>query len=222
MSGFSYAHGDTSKGEKPSLTSPFNEAKISEKVRFLKNGVIPREIPTADEETLSFLQTVIGAKNPENILEIGTAVGISAAVMLETCPAAHLLTIERDESFYNEAKANLLSLNLSERAECVLGDAGEVIEKLTGEYDFIFLDCAKAQYIKYLPRLKKLLKKGGVLFADDVLLFGWLTGECPVPKKRKMLFEHISEYVQAVKNDSELYTTIINIGDGVALSVKRI
>ena len=221
MSEFSYAHGDTSKGEKPSLTTPFNKSKIGEKLRDIRNGAIPREIPTADEETLCFLQTLIGSKRPERILELGTAVGISAAVMLEACPKSEITTVERDENFYIEAKENLASLGLSERAECILGDADEVIEKLDKEYDFIFLDCAKVQYIKYLPRLKKLLKKGGLLVADDVLLYGWLTGEAPVPKKRKMLFEHVSEFVNAVTEDAELFTTIINIGDGVALCTKR-
>ena len=102
-----------------------------------------------------------------------------------------------------------------------MGDAGEEILKLPEDkFDFIFLDCAKVQYIKYLPRLKKLLKKGGVLVADDILLFGYITGEEEVPKKRKMLVEHIKEYVSAVTNDCELFTTILDIGNGVAVSTK--
>ncbi len=83
------------------------------------------------------------------------------------------------------------------------------------------MDCAKAQYIKYLPELKRLLKKGGTLVADDVLLFGWLTGESEVPKKRKMLYKHVCEYVEAVTSDTGLITTVMDIGDGLALSVKR-
>lgn len=106
------------------------------------------------------------------------------------------------------------------RVNAINGDAGEVLGMLDGAYDFIFMDCAKVQYIKYLPKLKKLLKRGGVLLADDILLFGWLTGETEVPQKRKMLFKHICEYVQAVTNDPELCTSIINTGDGLAMSVK--
>ena len=102
-----------------------------------------------------------------------------------------------------------------------MGDAGEEIEKLEGGYDFIFLDCAKVQYVKYLPRLKTLLKKGGVLAADDVLLFGYVTGEEETPKKRRMLVEHVKEYIAAATGDEELTTTVINVGNGVALSVKN-
>ncbi len=112
-------------------------------------------------------------------------------------------------------------MGVSDRVTLICGDAGEVINKLDGKYDFIFLDCAKVQYVKYLPRLKTLLRSGGVLLADDVLLFGFVTGEQPVPPKRRMLVEHIKEYISAVTSDPELTTTVLDIGNGVALSVKK-
>ena len=77
------------------------------------------------------------------------------------------------------------------------------------------------QYIKLLPQLKRVLKKGGVLIADDVLLYGWVNGEVPAPKKRKMLVEHIREYIAAVTEDEQLSTSILDVGDGLAMSVKK-
>ena len=132
-----------------------------------------------------------------------------------------MTTIERDLDFYNRAKQNFENAGLSDRVNPILGDVGEVLNKLDGRYDFIFMDCAKVQYIKYLPRLKELMNTGGVLIADDVLLFGYVTGEEEVPKKRKMLVEHIKEYISAVTNDDELYTTILDVGNGIAMSVKK-
>ncbi|MCI9407099.1 MAG: O-methyltransferase [Clostridia bacterium] len=217
---FNYAHNDTSSGERKTPTAIFNIPSVSDKVRALRAGAFSRRIPVADDETLNFLITLLSAVRPKNILELGTAVGVSGAVMLGVCPEARLTTIERDENFYAEALANFSALKMDERVTAVCGDAGEVLETLGGEFDFIFLDCAKAQYIKYLPRLKKLLKKGGVLLADDVLLYGWITGEEEVPKKRKMLARHVKEFVDAVTNDKELTTTILNTGDGLSLSVK--
>lgn len=217
---FNYAHNDTSSGERKTPTAVFNTPSISEEVRLLREDAFSRRIPVADDETLNFLITFLSAVRPKNILELGTAVGVSGAVMLGVCPEARLTTIERDEIFYAEAMANFSVLKIAERVTALCGDAGEVIETLGGEFDFIFLDCAKAQYIKYLPRLKKLLKKGGVLLADDVLLYGWITGEEEVPKKRKMLARHVKEFVDAVTNDNELTTTILNTGDGLSLSVK--
>lgn len=222
MTDFTYAHKNTQEGERATSTAPFNKPQISEEILSLRLNAFKEEIPVSDDETLCFLQTFLAALKPENILELGTAVGVSGAAMLQTCPDAHLTTVERDGNFYKKAVENFKNLNLWDRVAAISGDAGEEILKLPeGEFDFIFLDCAKVQYIKYLPRLKKLLKKGGVLLADDVLLFGYVTGEEETPKKRKMLVEHIKEYLSAVTNDNELYTTVLDIGNGIAISVKK-
>ncbi|MDE7181629.1 MAG: O-methyltransferase [Clostridia bacterium] len=218
---YGYAHMNTAAGERATPTAQFNRPAVSDKISALRQSAFDRQIPTADDETLNFLITFLSAYQPKNILELGTAVGISGAVMLDICKTAHLTTVERDEKFFAEAAENFSALGFKDRVTQVLGDAGETIETLEGQFDFIFLDCAKVQYIKYLPRLKNLLKSGGVLLADDVLLFGWLTGEAPVPEKRKMLYTHVKEYVDAVTADKELTTTIINLGDGLALSVKK-
>lgn len=221
MTDFNYAHKNTQEGERATKTAPFNKPQIEE-IQSLRLNAFKKEIPVSDDETLCFLQTFLAALKPENVLELGTAVGLSGAVMLQTCPYAHLTTVERDENFYNSATENFNKLNLSDRVTAILGDAGDEIEKLDeNQFDFIFLDCAKVQYIKYLPRLKKLLKHGGVLVADDVLLFGYVTGEAEVPKKRRMLVTHIKEYLSAVTTDKELYTSVLDIGNGVAMSVKK-
>ena len=222
MTDFNYAHKNTEKGERATKTAPFNKPQLGEEIQALRQSAFKAEIPVSDDETLCFLQTFLSTIKPENILELGTAVGVSGAVMLQTCTGAHLTTVERDENFYNTAVENFNALNLASKVTAVFGDAGEEILKLPeNAFDFIFLDSAKVQYIKYLPRLKKLLKSGGVLVADDILLFGYITGEEEVPKKRKMLVEHIKEYLTAVTNDKELYTTVLDIGNGVAVSVKK-
>ena len=220
MMDFNYAHNDTSSGERKTPTAKFNIPRLSQRVQTIRKSAFERGIPTADDETLNFLVTLLSAVRPKRILELGTAIGISASVMLDICADAHLTTIERDENFYKEAVQNLAPY--SGRFNAIWGDAGEEIQKLEGSFDFIFLDCAKVQYIKYLPKLKELLNAGGILLADDILLYGWITGETEVPKKRKMLAKHIEEYIDAVTSDNELTTTIINAGDGLALSVKKL
>ncbi len=220
MPDYTYAHRDNSVPERETHTEKFNKPKISEALQRLRKDAFAREIPISGDETLCFLLTQIAAANAVNILEIGTATGVTAAAVLQTCPNARITTIERDGAFYNEASQNFQALGLSQRVTQMLGDAGEVLPRLSGGYDFIFLDSAKVQYVKYLPHLKRLLRRGGTLFADDVLLYGYVTGEIPTPPKRKMLVAHIEEYIQAVINDDELITSVVNIGNGVALSVK--
>ena len=216
-----YAHFNTRDGERKTSTARFTIPHVSKQLQDLLESAFERSIPTADDETLQFLLTFLRALQPKNILELGTATGISGIAMLDVCPGAHLTTIEKNANFFEEAASNFKCFGIDMRVNAILGDAGEEIQVLSGTYDFIFMDCAKVQYIKYLPRLKELLAPGGVLLADDILLFGWITGEAEVPQKRKMLFQHVSEYVQAVTNDEELSTTIIDVGDGLALSVKR-
>ena len=216
-----YAHFNTRDGERKTPTAQFNRPHISKELQSLRESAFERSIPTADDETLQFILTFLSALQPKNILELGTATGISGIAMLETCPVAHLTTIEKNTDFLEEAQANFKCFGMNMRVNAINADAGEAIHMLAGTYDFIFMDCAKVQYIKYLPTLKKLLARGGILLADDILLFGWITGETKIPQKRKMLAQHICEYVQAVTDDKELSTTIINIGDGLALSVKR-
>lgn len=218
---YDYAHKNTSEGERSTATSVFNKVKLSAKIEEIILSANKREIPVSDRETLSFLLTLVSAVQPKRILEIGTAVGVSAAAMLSVCKSAHITTIEKNEVFFSEAAQNFVNLDISPHVSQILGDAGEVLKTLEGPFDFIFLDSAKVQYVKYIPHLKRLLKSGGVLLADDVLLFGYVTGEALVPPKRKMLVEHIKEYISAVTTDPDLTTTIINLGNGLAMSVKK-
>ena len=156
---------------------------------------------------------------PKNILEIGTAVGLSGVAMLSTLPTARLTTIELEEERYMEAKGNFEKFGFQNRVNAYLGDAGEILSMMDGEFDFVFLDGPKAQYEKYLFDLKRLMKKGAVLFADDVLLYGWVSGVEPTPKKRHSIVDKIRSYLENVTNDKDFITSVLDIGDGVALSV---
>jgi len=218
---FNYAHGDTSKPERESRTAALNVFKMPQMVKDIRNRAFLREIPVSSDETLVFLNICVEMAKPENILEIGTAVGVSGICMLEHCPAAHLTTIEINEDFAAEARANFALAKQADRVTLICADAQEVLPALPSEkFDFIFLDGAKVQYVKYLPQLKRVLRAGGCIFADDVLLYGWVNGEVETPKKRRSLVRHIREYIQAAMQDEELYTTVVDVGDGVALSIK--
>lgn len=218
---FTYAHRDTGVPERASRTAGLNKLFVTDKVARLRKLAHEREVPTASDETLNFLLTLALAKNVENILEVGCAEGITSLALLDTCESAHLTAIEREEKFIRAFKDNLNAY--AGRYTLFEGDALDICAELKdGAYDFIFLDCAKVQYIKLLPELKRILKKNGVLLADDILMYGWVNGEAETPKKRKMLVEHIREYIQAVTNDEELQTSILDVGNGLAMSVKKV
>ena len=200
-------------------TASLVKLNIDERIDSLRKDALLREIPVCDDETLQFLLLVLSSKKPERILEIGTAVGLSASAMLSVLPNAKVTTIELEEERFLEAKRNFERLGFSDRVTTYLGDAGEILSMMDGEFDFVFLDGPKAQYEKYLFDLKRLMKKGAILFADDVLLYGWVSGEEETPQKRRSIVEKIRSYLQVITSDKDFTTSVLNVGDGVALSV---
>ena len=200
-------------------TASLVKLNIDERIATLRADALSRGIPVADDETLNYLLVTLKALRPRRILEIGTAVGLSAAAMLYACPEATVTTMELDEDRYLEAKQNFKKLGVESRVNSYLGDAFEILTMMDGEFDFVFLDGPKAQYEKYLYDIKRLLKKGGVLFSDDVLLYGWVSGEEETPQKRRSIVEKIRGYLNVLTNDKSFMTSVLNVGEGVAISV---
>ncbi|MBO5026961.1 MAG: O-methyltransferase [Clostridia bacterium] len=202
-------------------TASLVQLNIDERISARRKDALLRGIPVADDETLQFLLLTLAAVKPTRILEIGTAVGLSTVAMLYECQNARVTTMELEEERYLEAKQNFADFDVSDRVTAHLGDAGEILAMMDGEFDFVFLDGPKAQYEKYLFDLKRLMKKGAVLFADDVLLYGWVSGEEPTPQKRHSIVDKIRSYLDTVTKDRDFITSVLNVGDGVALSVYR-
>ena len=200
-------------------TASLVKLKTDERIVALRADALSRGIPVADDETLNYLLVTLKALQPRRILEIGTAVGLSAAAMLLACPDATVTTMELDEERYLEAKKNFKDLGLENRVTSYLGDAFEILTMMDGQFDFVFLDGPKAQYEKYLFDIKRLLKTGGVLFSDDVLLYGWVSGEEETPQKRRSIVEKIRGYLDVLTNDESFTTAVLNVGEGVAVSV---
>ena len=200
-------------------TASLVKLHIDERIQARREDALKRGIPVADDETLNFLLVLLQAIQPKRILEIGTAVGLSGTAMLSVCPDARLTTMELEEERYLEAKKTFADFGITDRVSAYLGDAGEILAMMDGEYDFVFLDGPKAQYEKYLFDLKRLMKKGATLFADDVLLYGWVSGEEPTPQKRQSIVDKIRSYLHTITEDKDFSTSVINLGDGVALSI---
>lgn len=173
--------------------------------------------PTAADDTLCYLLQTAERIKPRRILEIGAAEGLTSCT-LALATQARLTAIEYDAERAKRARENFRLFCVENRVTLHEGDAGEILPLLEGEYDLIFLDGPKVQYLRYLPDCKRLLARGGVLLSDDVLLFGWVRGE--PPQKRRMLVEHIREYLRALQEDNELKTEILDLGEGLAVSRK--
>ncbi len=173
--------------------------------------------PTCADETLAKILSVASAIGAENILEIGAAEGLTSIALL-LAGAKRVTAIEKDPVRAEKARENFTLFGLRESVTLFEGDAAEILPLMEGLFDLIFLDGPKVQYSRYLPHLKRLLRRGGYLLSDDVLLFGWVDGE--PPKKRRMLIQHIREYLRVLQSDPDFHTEILGIGEGLAVSEK--
>ena len=155
-------------------------------------------IPIVRDKTLEKLLEISRKEDVKKILEIGTAVGYSTKQNIEK--AGYL----RQTRLFNQ-------------------DALETLQDLvkSGEkFDLVFLDGAKGQYIKYLPYLKQMLNKKGIIFADNINLLGYVNSDF-VPHKHRSMVNNMKKFIEALKNDSELVTTFYNIDDGFSISQKK-
>lgn len=180
-------------------------------------------VPVIREETAPFLQTMTAAMKPAAILEVGTAVGYSALLMAEAMPAdCHITTIEKYEKRIPEARENFIRAGETERITLLEGDAQELLEGLTGPFDLVFLDAAKGQYLTWLPRLLELMRPGGMLLSDNVLQEGHIVeSRYAVERRNRTIHARMREYLYELKHSEKLMTTIIPIGDGMAVSILK-
>ena len=181
-------------------------------------------VPIIRTEMESFLRVLLYIKKPKRILELGTAVGYSAILMSECIDEdGKITTIENYEKRIVEAKKNIELSGKGQIIELLEGDATEVMKTLPSQqFDFVFMDAAKAQYIYFLPEVLRLMKKGAVLITDNVLQEGDLIESRFVVERRdRTIHKRMREYLEVVKNHEELETSIVPIGDGITISVKK-
>ena len=201
-----------------SLESP--EREIIERI---EEEALDAYVPIIRKETQSFLKVLMMMKQPKRILEIGAAVGFSAILMSEYMPEdGQITTIENYEKRIPVARENFKRAGKEEKITLLEGDALEIMRTLEGPYDFIFMDAAKGQYIHYMPEAIRLLSPGGVLMSDNVLQDGDLIeSRFAVERRNRTIHSRMREYLYELKHDERLLTTILPLGDGVALSIKK-
>ena len=193
------------------------EISANERLDALRKKAREGRDPTCADETLAYMLNMAREINCARVLEIGAGEGLTSVAFLLN-GAGSVVAIENDPVRAAQARENFKLFGVEGRAELVEGDAGEVLPRLAGEFDLIFLDGPKVQYCAYFPHCKRLLRRGGALFSDDVLLYGWVRGE--PPKKRRMLVAHIREYLDVLQSDPDFQTEILQLGEGLAVSRK--
>ena len=179
-------------------------------------------VPIIRKEMQSFLKLLLAMTKPKRILEVGTAVGFSSILMAEYDPVpCEIVTIENYEKRIPIARENFKRAGKEEQITLLEGDALEILKSLDETYDFIFMDAAKGQYIYYMPEVIRLLEHGGVLVSDNVLQEGdIIESRFAVERRNRTIHSRMRGYLYELKHHKLLETSIIPLGDGVALSTK--
>ena len=191
------------------------DTKNSEILEDIEREALADNVPIIRREMQSFLKV--------RVLEVGTAVGFSALLMSEYVPEeCAITTIENYEKRIPIARQNFVRAGKEKKITLLEGDAMDVLKTLEGPYDFIFMDAAKGQYIHYLPEILRLLAKGGILVSDNVMQDGdVIESRFAVERRDRTIHARMREYLYELKHNDALVTSIIPLGDGVALSVKK-
>ena len=180
-------------------------------------------VPVIRPSMQNLLKLLLAMNQPKRILEVGTAIGFSALLMSEYGPKnCHITTIEKYEKRIPLAKENFAKAGKTEQITLLEGDAAEILKELEGPYDFIFMDAAKGQYIHFMPDILRLLADGGLLVSDNVLQDGdIIESRFAVTRRNRTIHARMREYLYELMHHPQLVTSILPVGDGVTVSVKK-
>jgi predicted O-methyltransferase YrrM len=181
-----------------------------------------RGLPLVQPASARLLQSLVIATGARRVLEIGTCIGYSAIWMARVLPAdGMLITIEADPDRAAAARENIERAGLGERISVIVGDASRYLHKVAGPFDLVFQDSDKQLYEPMLDRLIALMRPGGVLASDNVLWSGEVVeGYVSAPRHDADDTAALRRYNMRLASDVRLITTILPVGDGVALSVR--
>ena len=196
------------------------ETENSPILELIEREALADRVPIIRKEMQSFLKVMLQIKHPDRILEVGTAIGFSAILMGScTSDECRITTIENYDRRIPIARENFRRAGMEEKITLMEGDALEVMKGLSGSFDFIFMDAAKGQYMAYLPEVLRLLPSGGILVSDNVLQNGdIIESRFAVERRDRTIHSRMREYLYTLKHHPELETSILPLGDGVALS----
>ncbi|HAX73794.1 MAG TPA: SAM-dependent methyltransferase [Firmicutes bacterium] len=206
------------------LMSCFNTIEHDELTLEMKEYAQKHDVPIIQDEGLELMLQLLRIKNPNSILEIGSAIGYSSLMMARHLPQCNIVTIERDDARYMDAVNYHNRSTISDQVDLIKADALEINndELPIQKYDVIFIDAAKAQYQKFFEKYEGLLKDDGMIISDNLLFHGFVLEQEQIESRNlRQLVRKINRYNHWLANHPDYNTLLLPMGDGVAISLKR-
>lgn len=177
-------------------------------------------VPIIQPEVARFLSFIIKYGRVKSILEVGTAIGYSSIVMHKAAGGCRIVTIERDQDMIQKAAYNISKLELNNDIIIKTGEASEILESMDDRFDLIFLDAAKGQYMEFFPHCHRMLNENGIIFADNVLFRGMVATNELLIRRKITIVKRMRKYLKFMSENKDYDTSILPLGDGVAVSYK--
>ncbi len=197
--------------------------KTEGELGLLQEKSYKENVPIIPNDVVRLMSVLLSIKKPKKILEIGCAVGFSSSLMSSFLQeGGTVTTIERYPVMIEKAKQNIKNLGLEDKINLIEGDANEVLKNLDGKYDVIFMDAGKGQYINILKDVYRLLEVGGIIIADDILQNGDVAKpKEEIVKRQRTIHYRLNDFLKEITQNKALETSILTIGDGVAICYKK-
>ena len=197
----------------------------AEPLKTIEKEALADDVPIIKTSTQRLLRFLVKMKKPQHIHEVGCAVGFSAVLMSEAMPdGGHLTTIEKVPQRIQKARENFLLAGKVDAITLLEGDATQILKELVKahkQYDMIFMDAAKGQYLAFFDDILQLLRKDGLLVSDNVLQDGdIIQSRYSIKKRNRTIHSRMRDYLYLLTHHDELETVILPMGDGVTLSTK--
>ena len=209
---------------KTAIAAAMNNLKFDDFDLKLKEYAKENKVPIIFDEGLAFLETIIRLHKPKRILEIGTAIGYSAIRMHKVC-GSEIYTIERNEEMYKLAVENISLASMSNNIHILFKDALLAYDLVANlEFDMIFIDAAKAQYMKFFDLYTPLLSNNGIVVCDNMLFHGLVNDKEHYQEQSRSvrgLIRKLNSFHEALLSNEGYHTTIFDIGDGMSVSIKK-
>lgn len=182
-----------------------------------------RHIPIVEPEVAQFLRFLITVNNPSRIVEIGTGTGYSTISMAKALkPSAMIETIELNPIRYQEAIENIREAGYANKVRLHHGHVFDLLPHIEGEFEFVFLDAAKGQYLELFNMIFPRLKVGGIIVAEDIFYEKLVVLDREdIRKRNRTMSRRLRTYLDLVVNHPQLETTLVPLGDGLAVSCKK-
>ncbi len=189
-----------------------------EELEKFRENCVENHRPIIQKEVGQFIKVMLNIIKPKKILEVGTNVGFSSIFMCQTLNKnVDILSIEINEDVCNEAIDNIKKFECEKNIRIINDDAITALDYISEKFDIAFIDAAKSHYDEFLDKILKILNPNGLIICDNVLYKGLIANDELVTKRKRTIVRNMREFLEYVSTNERFETSIIPIGDGIAL-----